>query len=169
MSTDPPTADSLDALLRAVDRPDADWDSDDPGTILAHQLDAPLVQDLPTVDGVEDGDVSQWSMNAGPAVESFGQLLMLDRPPRELLEAAKRYFKPSAAQPGGPVPYEVALVMYYAVIAAAARADQPALSSLSPAKLRQGFMWARQRPWLCGPLPELFDVAHAAVTISPDA
>jgi len=171
MSASQPTATSLDALLRAVDRPDAGWDQDDPGVILAHQLDAPLVHDLPTLDDVSDADVTQWSMDAGPAVASFGQLLALDHPPRDLLEATKRYFKPSAARPGGPVPYEVALVMYYAAIAAALRANQPPLSSLGPDKLRHGFAWARQQPWLSGPLPELFAAALALVPDddAPDA
>lgn len=150
------TAGSIDALLRAIEDPSPGWDLDDPAAILAHQLDAPLLQDLVTLDGVDAESVTQLTVSHD-ALESFGELLSVDDPPRLLLEAAKDYFKPSAAKTGGPVPHQVALVCYYAAIAAAQRAGQPALSRMPQPDLRNAMSWARERTWLTPQLTELFD------------
>lgn len=107
------------------------------GEVLAHQLRAPVAADLKLP-------------AAGPM--TFGDLLAMDLPPVEVLRAAKDFFKAALLAADGPLPHDVARLLYYGAIGVAGARLRESISSLSRAELSQGLKWAIDRPWLPEPL-----------------
>jgi hypothetical protein len=146
----------------------AHWRPDELGEILKHQIEAPLVFDLGTVEGQFTDDPS------GPAeaavesdasrVSSFGELFLHPRPPLPLLRLTKRFAKTSDRRKANPLPEEVATVLYYAAIVAALLRHGERISRVSDSTLGMGVDWVLQQPWVAGPLRGLFEEARAAIT-----
>ena len=146
--TEPPRLAEMLSLDPAVSRA---WRGDELSAILRHQLDAPLEFDL--------GDLSEDYAKLAPPDQTagslhwrvtFGQLLDHARPPLPLLERAKRFAKACRNHPDGPLPVEVATVLYFACIAVARlRCDgAPRISALDDAALFEGMSWALSQDWL---------------------
>lgn len=154
----PMPADELDktepprlAEMLALDARDARhvWRADELSAILRHQLDAPLEFDL--------GDLSEEYAKVAPPAEAgtlhwrvtFGELLHHARPPLPLVERAKRFAKACRNHPDGPLPVEVATVLYFALIVVARlRCDGARISALDDAALVDGMQWALAQEWL---------------------
>jgi hypothetical protein len=154
--TEPPRLAEMLALDGA--RPGRVWRADDLAAVLRHQLDAPLEFDL--------GDLSEEYANLAPPGEpgslhwrvTFGQLLHHARPPLPLVERAKRFAKACRNHPDGPLPVEVATVLYFAcIVVARLRCDGgPRISALDDPALVEGLCWALAQPWLDQRTRELF-------------
>jgi hypothetical protein len=146
--TEPPRLAEMLALDGA--RPGRVWRAEELSAVLRHQLDAPLEFDL--------GDLSEEYAQLAPPGETgslhwrvtFGQLLHHARPPLPLVERAKRFAKACRNHPDGPLPVEVATVLYFALIVVARlRCDgAPRISALDDAALVAGVQWALAQEWL---------------------
>jgi hypothetical protein len=115
--------------------------------IVQHQLQAPLGADFP-----ELADTSF-------ASTTWGQLLSSTDPPLPVLERIKGFAKASKSAPDGPLPVEVATVLYFASIVKASLACQQRISALSPAQLDAGIRWVLEQPWVPEPICALLEQA----------
>ena len=133
------------ARMLDVASPENGWSAAEAGTILHHQLFAPLLPDLLLVPGTEEKRLHHLVKDR-PGAKSFGEQLTFLFPSLELLEAIKhfaRYVRDDAANPlrGNP-----ADVLYFSAIAAALLRCDARISKLSDAELREGFAWVAQQP-----------------------
>ena len=144
------------ALSRSVLMDDIDfqWQDADLAGLLRHQLATPLANDLPGAAAV--------CPDAAARLGSFGGLFAADSPPRELLDLARLYAKSAAIDRHRPLQREVALVLYFAAIAAGRVKLGLKLTSKGDAELVQAYRWALDRPWLARELVPLFEAAVAA-------
>ena len=142
----------LAGLLQVED--EALWTARDLAAILAHQLAAPLETDLGRREAISPG--RRDAPDVWPAIRTFGELFDHPSPPVELLERTKRFAKTARSQPDGPLPDEVATVLYLAAIATARRKCGRSISQLDEAALRHALEWALAQPWLAASLRELF-------------
>jgi hypothetical protein len=140
----------LQALARMIDLdPDAPalWNRDELKELLEHQLAAPLEFDLIGVDRAElDGLLAK--REAGPKIETFGDLMRHPRPPVGLLNWTKEFAKAARDHPDSPLPDEVASVLYLASIVAAMTRCGERLTRLGDDGLLHGLAWALKQTWL---------------------
>ena len=66
----------------------------------------------------------------------------------ELLTLTKDFAKANMDHPESSLPQEVAAVLYYASIAAAAVKLDVRISQLKDAELQRGLVWAKDQPWV---------------------
>ncbi len=131
------------------------WPEAELGKILRHQLAAPLEADL----GSAAIDAAA-NVPAGTAwCVTFRDLFEHSAPPLELLEIVKAFAKDCRAKPHGPLPPEVALVLYYGCIAAALLRHGRNITQLDAASLLDGIRWALSCPWLDNSTRKLFEAS----------
>jgi hypothetical protein len=129
---------------------DADgWRPEEMGAILLHQLSAPLETGL-----IPGGAAPTRQM-------TFGDLLHHPLPPVEMLQRVKEFAKACKLAVDGPLPPEVAAVLYFASIIVARLRCGQRISKLDDDALRMGTEWARDQPWLDPPTRSIFDEAAA--------
>jgi hypothetical protein len=139
----------------------AAWSNDDLRVILRHQLSTRLESDL--------GDLSaELGDGASPAVRAmtFGGLLQQTNPSLGLLRHAKQFAKACKLDPDGPLPEEVATVLYFALIAAALLRCNQRISRLNDAALIAAMRWVLGKDWVDDSVRELMRLALAAVESS---
>jgi len=146
---------SLACLMQADDL--GSWNSPDLGPILEHQLDTPLALDLGARDQEADNHPDSGDVPAGAEMLTFRQLLLHPHPPVRLLHRVKQFAKGCRGRPDGPLPPEVATVLYLAAIAAARRNCQQRISALDNAAWQHGVEWALAQPWLNAEIRELLN------------
>ncbi|MCA9246980.1 MAG: sigma-70 family RNA polymerase sigma factor [Planctomycetales bacterium] len=95
---------------------------------------------------------------------SFGELLALPRPPRELLVRMKQFGNLQIQKQAGEIPSEVGLAIYLASIAAAFVRLQERISQSPSQVLTHGFQWLLEAGWLDEATTELIVQAKAAVS-----
>jgi len=135
-------------LLEEGDCAERLWQPQELATILRHQLSAPVQFDL---GGLEKGlarKLAALSEAEGLLVRSFADLLFHPNPPVELLELTKRFAKACRAHPQGPLPHEIATLLYYASIVVAMLRCGTRITSLGDDSLRRGVGWLLEQPWL---------------------
>jgi hypothetical protein len=135
------------------DRPKL-WTADQLREVLAHQLRAALVYDLESVGPLRDAAALEQQ-----GVRTFGDLLSHPSPPVDLLRLAKDYFKSSLVSDDGPLPPDVARLLYYGVIGVAGLRHGASISSLKKQELSRGLKWAAGRDWADEPLRGILDEA----------
>ncbi len=124
------------------------WAAEELGTILEHQLAAPVEPDLSSRDKGLPRKLESFNATETPPISSFNDLLHHPRPPVELLALTKAFAKACRSHPDSPLPDEVATVLYLgSIVAAIARCDRP-ISKLGGEGLRHGLDWALSQPWL---------------------
>ncbi len=132
------------------------WGPEELAAILSHQLSAPVEFDF-TYLGAEASQCARTLSPAkGPPVRSFNDLLHHTDPPVELLEWTKQFAKDCRKRPDGPLPDEIATVLYYLSIVAAMTKCRRRISRLDDSSLRYALEWALDQPWLDEPSRELF-------------
>lgn len=129
------------------------WLPNELGSILSHELDTSLRTALREA---PDDPVSElkgeWSSDAA----TVRTLLSHPNPPLPLLERLKRITKKASSVNDGPLPKEVATLLYVAsILVAQQRAGEP-ISNLDEPALRERVQWAARRKWLAPILGELF-------------
>ena len=123
------------------DRPKV-WTAEELREVLAHQLRAALVYDLGSVGALRDAEAL-----GQQGVRTFGDLIRHGSPPVDLLRLAKDYFKSSLVSEDGPLPPDVARLLYYGVIGVAGLRHGQGISSLTRDELTRGLKWATSRDW----------------------
>ena len=122
------------------------WNVTELGPILEHQLDTPLDADLGAIAVAEDNRPDSGSVPLKAEIRTFRQLLLDPHPPVELLNLVKQFAKGCRSQPDGPLPHEVATVLYLAAIAAARRNCHQRISTLDEAAWQRAVDWASPNP-----------------------
>jgi hypothetical protein len=138
------------------------WRAEELGAVFAHQLSAPLTDDLKALGADAARRLAEAAPAGGPPILTFGDLLHHPRPPVELLDATKRFAKVCRSHPDGPLPDEVATVLYLAAIAAAMLRCGRRISRMDNAALDYSFGWALRQGWLDAATRRLFQEAKAA-------
>jgi len=144
---------SLAGLLQVGDL--GSWTAAELGPILEHQLDTPLDVDLEAAAAAAGASLEFDTEPPQPGRRTFRQLLRLPHPPWPLLQLVKQFAKGCRSQPEGPLPHEVATVLYLAAIAAARRSGGRRISSLDDAAWRSAVDWALAQSWLNADLRQL--------------
>ena len=124
------------------------WSPEELGAILEHQLSAPLQCDLSGLDVHLARRLKQLN-SAGPApLVSFGDLLSHPSPPLDLLELSKRFAKACRSDPSGPLPDEVATVLYFlSIVVALTRCDRR-ITKMDDRSLKFSLEWAIKQSWV---------------------
>ena len=138
----------------------ASWNASELGPILEHQLDVPLDLDLGSAVADVRRRLDASDEPAAAEIRTFRQLLLHSRPPLDLLNLVKQFAKRCRGQPDGPLPHEVATVLYLATIAAARLKRHERISLLDDAAWQQALDWALAQPWLKSDLRELLRQAR---------
>ena len=134
------------------------WTDRDLESILRHQLDAKLDFDLTEFgqSRVEEIDEQLGSVE-GPAIRTFGDLLEHPAPPIALLDATRRFAKSCRSRRDGPLPEEIATVLYFASAVAAMVHCDRRISRLDDDGLRYALDWALAQAWLDDSVRDLFE------------
>jgi hypothetical protein len=98
---------------------------------------------------------------AQPPCRTLGDLLAHPAPPMQLLIWAKDWAKVQRDRQDVDVPVQVALALYYAVIAAADLRAGQRITSMDDERLSGGHDWAFKQPWLDEATRKLFGAALA--------
>ena len=137
---------SLAKMIDLGPAPQGLWEPEELGTILEHQLAAPLEFE---VIGVDQAQLRKLRIESKtPAeMETFGDLLRHPQPPVALLKLTKQFAKASQSTHDGTLPDEVATVLYLLSIVAALRCRH-LMTSLGRQALLERIEWALSQPWL---------------------
>ena len=147
--------------LDAIGAPN--WRPEELADILRHQLSAPLLFDLKRLGGDEGRRLEDMTRGGGPRLESFGDALHHPSPPVELLRMIKDFTKSSRTQPDGPLPADVATLLYYAAIGVARLRCGVRITELDDQRLRRGLSWAVAQPWADEATKRVLNEAVSAV------
>lgn len=131
------------------------WESDGLREVLRHQLSAPLETDLADAASAAGLDLADLCRLPAGSLRTFADLLHHPAPPLGLLQVCKEFAKKCRKLRNGPLPREVAVVLYYASIAAALTRCDKRITGLSNSDLMQGFGWTLAREWVDEPTKEL--------------
>jgi hypothetical protein len=158
------TTGALLAKLFDVDTaPPRTWRREDFAAIYRHQMSAPVRVDLGTLDPSVTLKLRAYAEAEGPALQSFQDLFQHPNPPMELLELTKEFAKKNENQPDSALPQQVAMVFYFASVAAALARCGRRISSLRDGALLAGFEWARTRQWVDEPTRRLMQEGAASL------
>jgi hypothetical protein len=130
--------------------------------LLAEDL-APLLCDAHLGMAQREQLCRELTAKATPACRSLGDLLAHPAPPVQLLVWTKDWAKVQRDRPDVDVPVQVALALYYAVIAAADLHAGQRITSMDDEHLVSGYLWALKQSWLDAVTRELFQSAVAAL------
>ena len=137
-----------------------DWSDADLGEMLRHELRSSLEVDLSGAGGEGADEIRRFSSSGSFASATVGELLSHANPPIELLRRLKEFAKTADGEPL-QLPSSVAIVLYYAAIAAARVHAGKAITDLPPGKVQEGLRWAAERPWADGSIRGLCAAALA--------
>ncbi len=150
---------SLAKMFELGGEPQALWDPAELGTILKHQLAAPLEFDVLGLGGDQLRELRA-RCSAPAEIRSFGDLLHHPRPPVELLELTKQFAKAGYGHSERPLPDEVAAVLYVASIVAALMRCGKRITRLGDEGIRFGVERALRQPWLDPSIRELLETGR---------
>jgi hypothetical protein len=147
---------SLAGLMAMTGDEPAAWSPDELGSILRHQLAAPLEYDLRTI--APGGEQTIHNMTAairsGPRPRSFGDLIRHPAPPLDLLGLMKDFAR--TGRDSRTLPPEVGTVLYYAAIILGVLRQNTRITKLDDTSLRKGIEWSIAVPWIDQSLKQLF-------------
>jgi hypothetical protein len=127
------------------------WAPEELGAILEHQLSAPLECDLSRLDSALARRLEELNSAADAPLRSFADLLHHPSPPLELLELTKQFAKTCRKHPHGPLPDEIATVLYFLSIVVAMIRCNCRITKMDDRSLAFSLNWALRQPWLDGP------------------
>ncbi len=143
-------ASSIGRLLEVAQNDFAIWTEDELRDVFEYQLAATLDGDL----GLFFDDVAGEVARSG--FVTFGDLLTSNQPSLPLLHMVRQFAKKLSAGEHA-YPTDIALALYFAVIAAAEVRAGENITSMSREELQQGYSWTKTRPWLPSHLCTLFE------------
>ena len=168
---DPPDCRPLRQRLAPLMRTRADaaaaWGEGDWAAMLRHQMAAAIRPDV----GAGSAALIRFAGTAGGSANlldrSFGELLHHADPPPAALELVKEFAKAARDDPDGPLPAEVAAVLYYASILVARARCGRRISALPDEALRRGAERVLAGTWIDERTRSLF-VTGLAVLNGPE-
>jgi len=122
------------------------WPADELPALWRHQLDTPLISDLVDVAPNAAQCISTWCQLSGTG--TFGDVLSDPSPPIQILRLIKDFAKSRTAGVDASPLQELAIALYYAVIAVALVRCGLRITDLPDASLLKGFGWAAACAWL---------------------
>ncbi len=131
----------LAEILERTETPGDLWRPEELGALLNHQLAAPIEVDLASLPPVLAQQIRGLADVEGLLMKSLGDLFQHPRPPLALLRLVKDFAKAAHAAPDGPLPGEIARVLYYTSIAVAWLRWGERITRLNDEALREGFDW----------------------------
>lgn len=145
----------LAQLIASVNGKEGCWGPEELGDVLRHQLAAPLeVGGVSTV--AQMVSISPEDERAISEIKNLADLFGHPRPPLALLELAKEFAKSNRECPHGPLPSEVAAVIYFAAIVTALLRCGKRITSLDDKSILAGLDWAVGQQWIGVQMRELF-------------
>lgn len=148
---------ALAALLDAGDDDHRIWNAAELCAILKHQLSAPIQVDLTAMEQRLAARLRLAATSQGLLLKSFGDLLHHPNPPVELLKLTKDFAKACRLSRGGPLPREIATVLYFTSIVAALVRCRRRITRLDDADTRRGVEQCLAQPWLDAPTRRLLE------------
>jgi hypothetical protein len=139
------------------------WRPDELGDLLRFQLAAPLEGDLVEVRPSAAETLTKMQLESTEPPQTFAELLLHESPPLELLAQLKDFCKSLRASPNSGLPEEIAVVIYFAALAAAMQKHGERISSLRDEETKVGIQWALSRSWLDTSLRPLLEGGLAAL------
>lgn len=141
-------AKKLAALMASGEERGQLWRPEELAAIFQHQISAPMLVDLGSLDAFTALKLRKLSEAQGLLLKSFADLLHHPLPPVELLELVKDFAKANLDHPESGLPPEIASALYYSSIAAALVRVNERISQLPDADLIRGLRWTANQPWL---------------------
>ncbi len=160
---DTTAAGSLAKMMDALLDRQQHWEAGELAAILEHQLAAPLEVDLGAVAADVRARMASLASRA-PSLRTFHDLFHHPEPPVELLDLTKRFAKQCRTQPAGPLPAEIATVLYFLAIAVARFRGGHQLSGLDIESLRGGIEWSLAQHWVDNQTRQLLQQGLSALT-----
>jgi hypothetical protein len=150
----------LAQLLAMAPDESAGWRAGELAAILRHQLSVPVEFELPRDAGPAGDGQAPAAMPAGVRAiftTTFADLLRHPLPPLAMLRRVKDFAKACREDPRGPLPREVAMVLYLASILSALTRHGAAMTKLRPDELRKATEWGLAQQWLDDATRSLFE------------
>lgn len=150
----------LAVLLALDERSVGDWEPNELRAICEHKWSMPIL--------MPDSEFT-----AGPAGRSnlplwtYRDLFTAASPPLQVLIVAKGFGKMHCGARHGPLPREIAQVIYYASIFAAWVRLGQRITTLSDEALRKGAHWGLDQPWIETSTKALFQQAFDLLNKNP--
>jgi hypothetical protein len=145
------------ALINVGSGDERIWNADELEAILKHQLSAPIEVDLASLERRLAAQLRLAAASHGLLLKSFGDLLHHPNPPLELLKLTKDFAKACRLSRGGPLPREIATVLYFASIVVAMVRCQRRITRLDDADTRHGVEQCLAQTWLDAATRQLFE------------
>lgn len=123
------------------------WTADELGDVLAHQLAAPLEDDLGEL-GADVASALRARPASGPPLATFADLLRHPGPPRLLLDGLKRFGKLHRRDDSAAIGPSIATLLYYAAVLLARVRLGERITALADAQIAEGVRWATAQPWV---------------------
>ncbi len=121
------------------------WEPAELGAILEHQLAAPVLEELAHLDKKR---ADRLEMAVDPPSKRFADLLHHPRPPVEVLNLTKQFAKACRKCADGPLPEEIATILYFLSIAAAITKCGRRITRMDDQSLRHSLDWTLKLAWL---------------------
>jgi len=148
---------TLAALLDAGEEDNRVWNPAELAAILKHQLSAPIQVDLTAMEQRLAARLRLATESQGLLLKSFGDLLHHPNPPLELLKLTKDFAKACRLSRGGPLPREIATVLYFASIVVAMVRCRRRITRLDDAETCRGIKQCLAQSWLDAPTRQLLE------------
>jgi hypothetical protein len=140
-----------------------EWRAEDLAEIFSHQLQTPLVCDLPlSARGLLEAELIDEKAAAGSAM-TYRALFLDASPPLALLRTVKDFAKSADERSEAAMPAEIATALYFLAIAAALWRHRARITTLSDRQLGDGLTWVDRQDWIDQGLRRLCQQAMAAL------
>jgi len=145
---DEPEPQSLARMMDLDDEVGTLWEPNELGAVLRHQLDAPVDFDLSCFGPAPGETLRSLRASGTTSITSFRDLLEHPTPPLELLQWTKKFAKSCRSRTDGPLPDEIATVLYFLAIVTALVKCNQRISRLDDQSLKYGLRWALSLKWI---------------------
>lgn len=146
-----------------------EWQHEELGELLGHQLAAELAPDLGVIDPAMGLGVQQLTERIGQASVTFEQVLAGTNPAVDLLSMVKWFAKKHLVAADPALPKPIALYLYNLSIVNARRFCGQKISATPDREAMASMAWLLQQPWLIGPPKELLESALQWLSTRPPA
>jgi hypothetical protein len=138
----------LARMLRLGESEHRVWRPEELGEVLAHQLAAPVVVDLESLDPGLGARLRDLCSSRSLVLNSFADLFFHPQPPLELLELTRQFARACRSHPDAMLPHEIATLLYVMSIVVAMLRCGARITTLDDGALRSAIVWLIEQPWV---------------------